>query len=246
MPSSRNFHPAHPRVYKVFPRIMYRYNITTRNTAPNLSSKRLVREPWKAIITNIIYVSPATIKVMFVVCIMASSHRIAVPPSEGTPAVGTMGAKMITKIFFENNLICNRTIENSKLFESLVILKKKNRNLTSTHRTHFILIFSCLFFRLVFSSTSSFILSFVLPSLVSRLSSPLLSLFLSTLSVCLSSCVLVCVREGLCVVWGLCVVRVGVCVVCVCGVCAVCVCVFVVCGGGSVWRGLARRKTLCV
>ena len=90
-------------------------------------------------------------------------------------------------------LICNRTntrlpgklnsfrvgngnFENSKLFEGLVILRK-NKDLTSahTHTTHFILIFSCLFFRVAFSCLSSFISS---------------SLSLS-LSVCLFSCVVV-------------------------------------------------------
>ena len=98
-----------------------------------------------------------------------------------------MGAKMITKIILETILICNRTnkklqgklnsfrvsngnFENSKLFEGLVIFEHN----TQPHTQHIVslLIFSCLFFRVV-----------------SRLSSPLLSLFLSTLSVCLSPCV---------------------------------------------------------
>ena len=144
----------------------------------------------------------------------------------------------VTKNDYQNNskiiLICNRTnkklpgrkscaelvtgnFENSKLFEGLVILNKKNRNLTTTD-TNFILIFSCLFFRLVFSSSSSFILSFVLPSLVSRLSSPLLSL--SVHSVCLSVSVScgVCVREGVCCVGVVCCACWCVCGVFVCGV----------------------------
>ena len=163
---------------------------------------------------------------------------------------------MITKIILETILICNRTnkkfpgrkscsglvtgnFENSKLFEGLVILIKKNRkNLTSTHTTHFILIFSCLFFRLVYSSSSSFILSFVLP-LVSRLSSPLLSLCPLCLSVCLRVLWGVCVREGLCVVWGLCVVLL-VCVWCV----GVCVCLWCVVVFG-VWCG-TQKKPPCV
>ena len=134
---------------------------------------------------------------------------------------------------YQNNskiiLICNRTnkklpgrkscsalvtgnFENSKLFEGLVILKKKkNRNLTTTHTNFiscffFFLVFH-LFFRVAFSCLSSFISS---------------SLSLSLSSVCLRVLCCVC----------------GVCAVCVCVCVCVCLCVFVcvcVCFCGFLW-----------
>ena len=144
----------------------------------------------------------------------------------------TMGAKMITKLILENNLICNlrnkKKSRKIKMLSGLVMVIMKIRNYS---RSMVILNYkkrktrqpqsylSSLIFHLVSSLLfsrvpSCLLLSLVLPSLVtplllSRPSSCLL-LFSLSLPVCLSPCVVVCCSVLLWCVWWWCVV---VCVV---------------------------------